>query len=153
VARVQAGPPTPTPVPATPSPATPAPSPSPRPTPTPSPTAVPIYVPPDQLVFTGKLLICSDPPYPPQESLDEQGNPIGSDIEIGQDIGGRSGLTVVVVLSGLSLGVTKEGISVDNGHPELRAAVQTALSQMVKDGTYLRILKNWGQGAGNVFTR
>ena len=41
-------------------------------------------VPTDQLTFPGKLVICSDLPYPPQEFFDDQANPIGSDIEIGQ---------------------------------------------------------------------
>ena len=39
-----------------------------------------------QLEFPGKLVICSDIPYPPQEFFDDNGNPIGSDIEIGQAI-------------------------------------------------------------------
>jgi polar amino acid transport system substrate-binding protein len=46
----------------------------------------------DQLIFAGKLVICSDIPYPPQEFFDDQGNPIGSDIEIGQEIAKRLGL-------------------------------------------------------------
>ena len=32
------------------------------------------------------LTACIDIPYPPQEFFDDQGNPIGSDIEIGQEI-------------------------------------------------------------------
>jgi polar amino acid transport system substrate-binding protein len=56
-------------------------------------------------------------------------------------------------LSGLTLGVTKEGISVDKDHPELRAAVQRALSQMVNDGTYLKILQKYGLESGNVFAK
>ena len=51
----------------------------------------------DQLVFPGKLLICSDIPYPPQEFFDDQGNPIGSDIEIGQEIARRLGLQPEIV--------------------------------------------------------
>jgi polar amino acid transport system substrate-binding protein len=46
----------------------------------------------DQLIFAGKLVICSDIPYPPQEFFDDQGNPVGSDIEIGQEIAKRLGL-------------------------------------------------------------
>jgi polar amino acid transport system substrate-binding protein len=253
-------------------------------------------VPSDQLVFPGKLLVCSDLPYPPQEFFDDAGVPIGSDIEIGQEIGKRLGLQVEIVnsifdtiipaltggkcdiiisaqnitaarkkqvdmityfqagqsfvvakgnpqniktqqdlcgkavavqsstteldylngtgdyegqglseqctkagkakisvktfpkdsdallalqggqvdsyfadspvagyytiqhpeafeLSGLTLGVAKEGISVDKGHPELRAAVQKALSQMVNDGTYLKILQKYGLESGNVFAK
>ncbi len=50
-------------------------------------------VPSDQLLFPDKLVICSDIPYPPQEYFDDNGNPIGSDIEIGQEIAKRLGLT------------------------------------------------------------
>jgi polar amino acid transport system substrate-binding protein len=50
-------------------------------------------IPADQLTFPGKLVICSDIPYPPQEFFDEQGTPIGSDIEIGQEIAKRLGLS------------------------------------------------------------
>ena len=49
-------------------------------TPTPAPTAV-ATIPSDQLVVPGKLNVCSDIPYPPLEYLDDQGNPIGSDME------------------------------------------------------------------------
>lgn len=62
-------------------------------------TAVVATVPPGELLFPGKLLICSDMPYPPQEFYDDQGNPIGSDIEIGQAIAGRLGLKAVIVNS------------------------------------------------------
>jgi polar amino acid transport system substrate-binding protein len=260
-----------------------------------APSAI-VNVPSDQLVFPGKLLICSDMPYPPQEFFDDQGKPIGSDIEIGEEIGRRLGLQPEIVnsvfdtiipaltggkcdiiisaqnitaarkkqvdmityfqagqsfvvakgnpqniktqqdlcgkaiaaetgttevdylngsndyegqglseqctkagkakinvktfpkdsdallalqggqvdayfadspvagyytvqhpeafeLSGLTLGVAKEGISVDKGHPELRSAVQRALSQMVNDGTYLKILQKYGLESGNVFAK
>lgn len=50
----------------------------------------------DQLLFPDKLVICSDIPYPPQEYFDDNGNPIGSDIEIGQEIAKRIGLTAQV---------------------------------------------------------
>src|SRR5205823_5298569 len=56
-------------------------------------------------------------------------------------------------LSGLTLGVAKEGISVDKTHPELKAAVQSALSKMVNDGTYLQILTKYGIESGNVFAK
>jgi polar amino acid transport system substrate-binding protein len=253
-------------------------------------------VPTDQLAFPGKLLICTDFPYPPQEFFDDQGQPIGSDVEIGQEIGARLGLqvefinsvfnTIIPALtggkcdiiisaqnitadrkkqvdmityfqagqaflvakgnpmniktqqdlcgkavaaetgttevdylngtgdyegkglseqctkagqakisvktfekdsdallalqggqvdayfadspvtgyyaaqhpeafeaSGLTLGVAKEGISISKDHPELRQAVQRALSSMVNDGTYLAILQKYGVEAGNVFNK
>lgn len=65
------------------------------PTATPAPTPV-ATVPSGQLIFPGKLEICSDIPYPPQEFFDDQGNPIGSDIEISQEIAKRLGLTPVI---------------------------------------------------------
>jgi len=58
--------------------------------------AVVATIPEDQLLFAGKLVICSDLPYPPQEYYDEAGNPIGSDIEIGQAIATRLGLTAQI---------------------------------------------------------
>jgi polar amino acid transport system substrate-binding protein len=64
---------------------------SPSASPSPSAAAIPT-VPPDQLILAGKLVICSDIPYPPQEFFDDQGNPTGSDIEIGQEIAKRLGL-------------------------------------------------------------
>jgi polar amino acid transport system substrate-binding protein len=47
----------------------------------------------DQLIFADKLVLCIDIPYPPQEFFDDQGAPIGSDVEIGQEIAKRLGLT------------------------------------------------------------
>ena len=59
-----------------------------------APSATPVAnVPSDQLAFAGKLVICSDIPYPPQEFFDANGNPTGSDIEIGQGIAAKLGLT------------------------------------------------------------
>jgi polar amino acid transport system substrate-binding protein len=84
---------------ASPSPAAPSTAPSPSPSAaesaasSPSPSPAPIAtVPADQLILAGNLFICSDIPYKPQEYFDDQGNPIGSDIEIGQEIGKRLGL-------------------------------------------------------------
>ena len=65
------------------------------PTPTPAPTSV-ATVPDGQLIFAGKLVICSDIPYPPLEFFDAQGNPTGSDIDIGTEISKRLGLTVQI---------------------------------------------------------
>ena len=279
----------------TPAPtATPAPTPVPTPVPTAAPTPTPVaVVPADQLAMPGKLLICSDLPYPPQEFFDDQGNPIGSDIEIAQEIARRLGLEPQILnsffdtiipaltagkcdiiasaqninadrlkqvdmipffqagqsfvvakgnpsgirtrddlcgksvaaetsttevdflngtgdyagqglsaqcvkagkaaisvrtfpkdsdallalqggqvdayfadspvagyyvaqhgeafdLSGVTLDVTKEGISVAKGHEALRDAVQAALSAMIADGTYLAILTKYGQEAGTI---
>jgi polar amino acid transport system substrate-binding protein len=53
-------------------------------------------VPTDQLVTPEKLTICSDLPYPPLEYFDEQGNPTGSDIELGGAIASRLGLSEVI---------------------------------------------------------
>jgi polar amino acid transport system substrate-binding protein len=53
-------------------------------------------VPSGQLIFSDKLVICSDIPYPPQEFFDATGTPIGSDIEIGQEIAKRMGLTAEI---------------------------------------------------------
>ncbi|HEY8437269.1 MAG TPA: ABC transporter substrate-binding protein [Candidatus Limnocylindrales bacterium] len=50
----------------------------------------------EQLVTRDKLTICSDLPYPPLEYFDEQGNPVGSDIELGAAIASRLGLSEVV---------------------------------------------------------
>jgi polar amino acid transport system substrate-binding protein len=73
-----------------------SPSPGAGPTPWASPIAT---VPSDQLLFADKLVICSDMPYAPQEYFDANGKPIGSDIEIGQGIASRLGLTMEVVNS------------------------------------------------------
>ena len=78
---------------ASPSAVAASPSPAPSVPPSPSPAASTIAVPSGQLIFAEKLVICSDIPYPPQEFFDANGNPIGSDIEIGQEIAKRLGLT------------------------------------------------------------
>lgn len=62
-----------------------------------SPTGLVARVRDDDLLFEGKLLICSDLPYPPQEFFDEAGDPTGSDIELGQEIARRLGLEAVIV--------------------------------------------------------
>ena len=53
-------------------------------------------VPSGQLVFPGKLVICSGMSYPPQEFFDANGNPTGSDIDIGAEIATRLSLTMEV---------------------------------------------------------
>jgi polar amino acid transport system substrate-binding protein len=56
-------------------------------------------IPADALAQKGHLLICTDFPYPPQEMFDENGNPAGMDIEIGNEIANRLGLKVQYVNS------------------------------------------------------
>ncbi len=58
-----------------------------------------IQVPATALSQKGKLLICTDFPYPPQEFFDENGNPQGVDVEIGTEIAKRLGLQVEFVNS------------------------------------------------------
>ncbi|MFI5260974.1 MAG: ABC transporter substrate-binding protein [Candidatus Limnocylindrales bacterium] len=88
---------TPTPAPtATPAPATSAPGSAAPATSAPASASPAASLPAGQLVLPGKFVICSDIPYPPQEMFDDQGNPIGSDIEIGQTIAQRLGLNTVV---------------------------------------------------------
>jgi len=54
---------------------------------------------PSLLAQKGRLLICSDFPYPPQEFYDDNGNPQGPDVEIGTEIAHRLGLQAVFVNS------------------------------------------------------
>lgn len=83
---------TPTPPPTTAPTATEAPTPE----PTPTPVAV---VPADQLNQAGRLLVCIDIPYPPQEFFDDQGNPTGADPDIAAEIATRLGLQIEVINS------------------------------------------------------
>ena len=78
---------------------TPAPTPTPTlaPNVTPAPTAVPLpTVAAADVITAGTLTVCSDTSYPPQESLDKDNKPVGSDIDLINEIGKRLGLTVVV---------------------------------------------------------
>lgn len=54
-------------------------------------------VPPSQLVQKGKLLVCSDFPAPPQEMYNAKSQPVGSDVDTGNEIGRRLGLKTVWV--------------------------------------------------------
>lgn len=84
--------PAPTPVP-TIAPATATPS----PTGTPAPTTAPLpTVAASDLITPGTLTVCSDTSYPPQENLDANHKPLGSDIDLINEIGKRLGLTVVI---------------------------------------------------------
>ncbi len=66
----------------------------------PSAAASPVaQVPSNQLVFAGKLLACSDIPYPPLEYFDANGNPTGSDIDLVTEIANRLGLQIQIVNS------------------------------------------------------
>jgi polar amino acid transport system substrate-binding protein len=62
------------------------------------PTAV-SAMPTFETLAKGKLQFCTDFPYPPQEYYDEQGNPQGVDIEIGNEIAKRLNLQPVYVKS------------------------------------------------------
>jgi polar amino acid transport system substrate-binding protein len=53
-------------------------------------------VPDGQLRFPGKLVVCIDIPYPPQEMFDEQGNPTGADPDLAAEIANRLGLQVQI---------------------------------------------------------
>ncbi len=75
------------------------------PAPTEAPTEAPamptpvVAVDPSVLAQPGKLLICTDFPYPPQEFFDENGKPAGVDVEIGTEIASRLGLQAQFVNS------------------------------------------------------
>lgn len=65
----------------------------------PSTSAVVATIAPDKLVQKNHLLVCTDFPYPPQEYFDENGDPQGLDIDLGNEIGARLGLKVQYVNS------------------------------------------------------
>ncbi len=73
--------------------------------PTAAPTAAPpaptpvASVDPSALAQKGKLLVCSDLPYPPFESYDDSGNPVGLDIDMATELASRLGLQVQIVNS------------------------------------------------------
>jgi len=59
--------------------------------------ASPVATVPDaELSFPGKLVVCIDIPYPPQEMFDEQGNPTGADPDLATEIATRLGLQVQI---------------------------------------------------------
>ena len=49
---------------------------------------------------------------------------------------------------GKDVGVVKEGIAIQKGNTEMDAAVQKAVQKLMDDGTYMKILKNWGVESG-----
>ena len=53
-------------------------------------------------------------------------------------------------LSGVTLEVAIEGISVAKNHTKLRDAVKTVLLSMISDGTYGKILTTWGVADGGL---
>jgi polar amino acid transport system substrate-binding protein len=83
---------------ATGAPATQAPAATQTPAATTAPTAV-AQLPDGAVAQKGKLLICTDFPYPPQEFFDDSGNPQGLDVEIGTEIASRLGLQAQFVNS------------------------------------------------------
>jgi polar amino acid transport system substrate-binding protein len=66
--------------------------------PTAAPTPV-ASVDPSTLSQKGKLLVCSDIPYAPFESFDDNGNAVGLDVDLAQGIADRLGLKLEVVNS------------------------------------------------------
>jgi polar amino acid transport system substrate-binding protein len=89
--------------------ATPVPTAAPTPAPTATPaasaaaptTAAPTTAalptaPANELVTAGTLTVCSDTSYPPQESLDANNKPVGSDIDLATEIAKRLGLQLAV---------------------------------------------------------
>ncbi len=88
----------PTVAPATEAPTTAAATEAPTAAATAAPAAV-ATVDPSVLAQKGKLLVCSDLPYPPFESYDENGNPVGLDIDMAAQIASRLGLQLQVVNS------------------------------------------------------
>ena len=62
------------------------------------PTAA-VTVPTGVVSQKGKLLICTDFPYPPQEFFNENGDPQGLDVEIGTELARRMGLQVYFINS------------------------------------------------------
>jgi polar amino acid transport system substrate-binding protein len=56
-------------------------------------------IPADKLAQKGRLLVCSDIPYPPMEYFDDNGNPVGVDMDLGAEIATRLGLKVQFVNS------------------------------------------------------
>ena len=78
---------------ATPTPGATGPTATAAATPTPTAVATPVAtVPEGELIKAGNLFVCIDIPYPPQEDFDENGLPIGSDVDIATEIGTRLGL-------------------------------------------------------------
>jgi polar amino acid transport system substrate-binding protein len=63
-----------------------------------APTAV-ASLPDNAVAQKGKLLVCSDLPYPPFESYDANGAPVGLDIDMGTEIATRLGLQFQLVNS------------------------------------------------------
>lgn len=88
--------------------------------------ASPVATVPDaQLVLPGTLFVCIDIPYPPQEAFDDQGSPIGSDVDIATEIGSRLGLNAkfqntvfTVIIAALTGGKCDVIVSAQNINPD-----------------------------------
>ncbi|MFI5254494.1 MAG: ABC transporter substrate-binding protein [Candidatus Limnocylindrales bacterium] len=113
------------------------------PTATPAPTNV-ATVPADQLIFAGKLLVCSDMPYEPFEYFDANQNPIGSDVEIAQGIATRLGLTAEfinsvfnTIIAAVNSGKCDIIVSDQNITPDRLAQVDMIPYQQVKQALAL----------------
>lgn len=51
---------------------------------------------------------------------------------------------------GADEGVTEEGIIVKKGDKQMDEAVQKAVQKLMDDGTYQKILENWGVSSGAI---
>ena len=87
-------------------------------------------VPAAELTLPGKLVVCIDIPYPPQEFFDSQGNPTGADPDISAELAKRLGLTVQIensvfdtIIAALTSGKCDLIISAQNITPERVAKV------------------------------
>lgn len=87
-------------------------------------------VPASELTLPGKLVVCIDIPYPPQEFFDAQGNPTGADPDISAEIAKRLGLQIQVensvfdtIIAALTSGKCDMIVSAQNITPDRVAKV------------------------------
>jgi polar amino acid transport system substrate-binding protein len=114
----------------------------------PAPSAAVIALPSGATAFDGKLVICSDIPYPPQEFFDANATPIGSDIEIGQEIAKRLGLAAEIQNSEFSTIIE----AVTSGKCDIIISAQnitTARVQQVDMIPYFQAGQSFVVAAGN----
>lgn len=56
-----------------------------------------VMVPPEELTFKGKIVVCDDMPVPPYSMFDAEGNAFGIDPDLAREMGKRLGLQVEVI--------------------------------------------------------